>query len=124
MNEKIVNISIIGKPNVGKSTIFNKLVGSNISEVSSLSGTTIYPVEFSQDFKDLKINLIDLGGLKRKSKSHESKQKIITRQTLDQLKISDIIFFVLDGNDNITKNDKQLFRLIVNKLKNIIVIIN
>ena len=124
MNEKIVNISIIGKPNVGKSTIFNKLVGSNISEVSSLSGTTIYPVEFSQDFKDLKINLIDLGGLKRKSKSHESKQKIITRQTLDQLNISDIIFFVLDGNDNITKNDKQLFRLLVNKLKNIIVIVN
>ena len=119
-----LNVSIIGKPNVGKSTIFNKIAGSNISKVSEVSGTTIFPIELSEKFKDLKINLIDLGGLKKKSKSHEKTQKLITSETLKKLKLSDVVLFILDGSDQITKNDKQLFRLILNKLKNIIVIVN
>ena len=119
-----LNVCIIGKPNVGKSTIFNKIAGSDISKVSEISGTTIYPIELSEKFKDLKINLIDLGGLKKKSKSHEKTQKLITSETLKKLKISDVVLFILDGNDEITKNDKKLFRLILNKLKNIVVIVN
>ena len=119
-----LNVCIIGKPNVGKSTIFNKIAGSNISKVSEVSGTTIYPIELSEKYKDLKINLIDLGGLKKKSKSHEKTQKLITSETLKKLKLSDVVLFILDGSDEITKNDKQLFRLILNKLKNIIVIVN
>ena len=119
-----INVCIIGKPNVGKSTIFNKILGKDISEVSEISGTTVYPISFAEEFNNLNINLIDLGGLKKKSKSHEKKQKIINDNTLNQLKISDLVFFVLDGSDEITKNDKQLFRLILNKLKNVLVIIN
>ena len=118
------NVCIIGKPNVGKSTIFNKILGSDISQVSEISGTTIYPISYDEKFNDININLIDLGGLKKKSKSYENKQKIITSQTIKQLKICDVVFFVLDGSDEITKNDKQLFRLILNKLKNVIVIVN
>ena len=118
------NVCIIGKPNVGKSTIFNKILGSDISEVSEISGTTIYPISSFKDYQGLNINLIDLGGLKKKSKSHEKKQKLINNQTINKLNISDVVFFVLDGSTEITKNDKQLFRLILNKLKNVIVIIN
>tara|TARA_B100001027_G_scaffold145148_1_gene101358 strand:- start:10244 stop:11059 length:816 start_codon:yes stop_codon:yes gene_type:complete len=121
---KHINVSIIGKPNVGKSTIFNKLIGSNISKVSEKSGTTVYPILFTNKFKDLSINLIDLGGLKKKSKSHENKQQLITSETIKQLNYSDLVFFVMDGSDEVTKNDKQLFRLILNKLKNVIIIIN
>tara|TARA_B100000035_G_C20982958_1_gene546381 strand:+ start:912 stop:1343 length:432 start_codon:yes stop_codon:yes gene_type:complete len=119
-----LNVCIIGKPNVGKSTIFNKITASNVSEVSEMSGTTIYPIQLTKKFRDLKINLIDSGGLKKKSKSYEKKQKLITSETLKKLNISDVVFFILDGSDVITKNDKQLFRLMLNKLKNIIVIIN
>lgn len=119
-----INLSIIGKPNVGKSTIFNKLLGSDISKVSDISGTTIYPISHIKNIKDLTVNLIDLGGLKKKSKSYDAKQKLITSETIKQLNISDLVFFVMDGNDEITKNDKQLFRLVLNKLKNVIVIIN
>ena len=121
---KNINVSIIGKPNVGKSTIFNKLVGSNLSKVSDISGTTVYPINSSKKYNDLNINLIDLGGLKKKSKSHSDKQKLITNETLLQLKKTDLVFFVIDGSDDITKNDKQLFRLILNKLKDVIVIVN
>lgn len=121
---KNINVSIIGKPNVGKSTIFNKLLGTNISKVSEISGTTVYPISSTKEYKDLNINLIDLGGLKRKSKSHDNKQKLITNETLSQLKNTDLVFFVVDGSDEITKNDKQLFRLVLNKLKDVIVIVN
>ena len=121
---KNINVSIIGKPNVGKSTIFNKLVGSNLSKVSDISGTTVYPINSSKKYNDLNINLIDLGGLKKKSKSHSDKQRLITNETLLQLKKTDLVFFVIDGSDDITKNDKQLFRLILNKLKDVIVIVN
>ena len=122
MNEIV--ISIIGKPNVGKSTIFNKLVGSNLSKVSKISGTTVYPIFSTKDYEDISIKLIDLGGLKKKSKTYEKKQILITSETLKQLNQSDLVFFILDGSDLITKNDKQLFRLILNKLKNVIVIVN
>ena len=75
-----LNVSIIGKPNVGKSTIFNKIAGSNISKVSEVSGTTIFPIELSEKFKDLKINLIDLGGLKKKSKSQKEAIQFIKQK--------------------------------------------
>jgi GTP-binding protein len=118
------NVCIVGKPNVGKSTIFNKILGSDISKVSDVSGTTVYPVSSYEKINDININLIDLGGLKKKSKSHENKQKIITSETINQILLSDVILFILDGSDDITKNDKQLFKLILNKLKNVIVIVN
>jgi GTP-binding protein len=119
-----INISIIGKPNVGKSTIFNKILGDEISEVSEISGTTVYPINKIYNVGENEINFIDIGGLKKKSKSHEKKQQIITRETLKKLMLSDIVLFILDANDQITKNDKQLFRLILNKLKDVIVIVN
>ena len=119
-----INISIIGKPNVGKSTIFNKILGDEISEVSEISGTTVYPINKIYNVGENEINFIDIGGLKKKSKSHEKKQQIITRETLKKLMLSDIALFILDANDQITKNDKQLFRLILNKLKDVIVIVN
>ena len=118
------NVCIVGKPNVGKSTIFNKILGSDISKVSEVSGTTVYPVSSSEKINDININLIDLGGLKKKSKSYENKQKIITSETINQILLSDVILFIIDGSDDITKNDKQLFKLILNKLKNVIVIVN
>ena len=124
LNLQNLNVCIIGKPNVGKSTFFNKLLGSEVSKVSEIAGTTIYPISSSENYKDININLIDLGGLKRKSKSHATKQKLINEETLKKLNLSDVIFFLIDGSDIITKNDKQLFRLILNKLKNVIVIVN
>jgi len=65
------NICIIGKPNVGKSTIFNKIIGEDISEVSSIAGTTVYPVNRIFKSEKVEINFFDIGGLKKKSKSHE-----------------------------------------------------
>lgn len=124
LDNRSLNVCIIGKPNVGKSTFFNKVLGTKFSKVSEIAGTTVYPISLSEEYLGIIINLIDLGGLKRKSKSHNTKQKLINDETLKKLNLSDIIFFIIDGSDDITKNDKQLFRLILNKLKNVIVVVN
>ncbi len=119
-----ISVLIIGKPNVGKSTLFNNLSEDNISLVDDNPGTTVLPHATKIKFKDIIINLVDAGGLKKKSKSHDKKQKLITKETLKILKHSDIVFFLTEANSEFTKNDKQIFRLVLNKLKDFIIIVN
>ena len=119
-----ISVLIIGKPNVGKSTLFNNLSEDNISMVDDNPGTTVLPHATKIKFKDIIINLVDAGGLKKKSKSHDKKQKLITKETLKSLKHSDIVLFLTEANSEFTKNDKQIFRLVLNKLKDFIVVVN
>ena len=119
-----ISVLIIGKPNVGKSTLFNNLSEDNISMVDDNPGTTVLPHSTKIKFKDIVINLVDVGGLKKKSKSHDKKQKLITKETLKSLKHSDIVLFLTDANSEFTKNDKQIFRLVLNKLKDFIIVVN
>ena len=92
-----ISVLIIGKPNVGKSTLFNNLSEDNISMVDDNPGTTVLPNSSKIKFKDIVINLVDVGGLKKKSKSHDKKQKLITKETLKNLKHSDIVLFFNRG---------------------------
>ena len=62
----ITNVAIVGKPNVGKSTFFNKLFSANISKVSNEPGTTKAIIEKSLIYKNNKIVFLDTGGLKKK----------------------------------------------------------
>ena len=119
-----ISVLIIGKPNVGKSTLFNNLTEDNISMVDDNPGTTVLPHSSKIKFKDIVINLVDVGGLKKKSKSHDKKQKLITKETLKSLKHSDIVLFLTEANSEFTKNDKQIFRLVLNKLKDFIIVVN
>ena len=119
-----IYVSIVGKPNVGKSTFFNKIFKSNISKVANEPGTTKEVIEKSFLYKDKKITFLDTGGLKKKSKSKNDRQNFITKECLSAINKSSIVIFMIDASDHFTKNDKQICRLILNKLKSLIVIIN
>ena len=119
-----INISIVGKPNVGKSTFFNKIFGSNISKVENEPGTTKQVIDKILKVNDLELRFYDTGGLKKKSKSQTNNQSYITKECLAAVNKSSIVIFMMDANDNFTKNDKQICRMILNKLKTLIVIIN
>ena len=119
-----LNIAIVGKPNVGKSTFFNKVFQSNISKVADVPGTTKQVISKSLIFESLELIFHDTGGLKKKSKSKNKDQSFITKECLSAINKSSIIVFMLDANDKFTKNDKQICRMILNKLKTLIVVIN
>ena len=119
-----LNIAIVGKPNVGKSTFFNKIFHSNISKITDMPGTTKQVISKLFKYENLDIIFHDTGGLKRKSKSKDKNQSYITKECLSAINKSSIVIFMLDANDRFTKNDKQICRMILNKLKTLIVIIN
>ena len=119
-----INIAIVGKPNVGKSTFFNKIFKANISKVADEPGTTKQVITKSFEFQGSELIFHDTGGLKKKAKSKDENQSYITKECLSAINKSSIIIFMMDANDKFTKNDKQICRMILNKLKTLIVIIN
>ena len=119
-----IHISIVGKPNVGKSTFFNKIFSENISKVADEPGTTKEVISKSFIHNNNELIFHDTGGLKKKAKSKSDNQSYITKECLTAINKSSIIIFMMDANDKFTKNDKQICRMILNKFKTLIVIIN
>jgi GTP-binding protein len=113
-------VAIIGRPNVGKSTILNKLLGKERALVSPIAGTTL-------DSVDSQINgvcFIDTAGIKRKQKELETVEKYARIRTVNAIKRSEICLLVLDATAGITAQDKKIFTEIVEEKKGCIFYIN
>jgi len=119
-----ISVAIIGKPNVGKSTLFNKILNKNISLIDNIPGTTKDIIEQRIFYKNNSFLIFDTGGLKKKSKSKSEEQTYITKNTLQAIYKSNIVFFLVEANAGLTKADKQICRFILDKGKGLVFIIN
>ena len=115
-------VSIIGRPNVGKSTLFNRIAGERISIVSSVSGTTRDRVSTNTNWNGKNFILIDTGGIDQKS--DESFQASITDQALNAINDSDKLIFMVDGKEGINPLDYEVLNLIRKNNKKAILAIN
>tara|TARA_Y100000996_G_scaffold415158_1_gene408478 strand:+ start:3473 stop:4768 length:1296 start_codon:yes stop_codon:yes gene_type:complete len=115
-------VSIIGRPNVGKSTLFNRIAGERISIVSSVSGTTRDRVSTNTNWNGKNFILIDTGGIDQKS--NESFQASITDQALNAINDSDKLIFMVDGKEGINPLDYEVINLIRKNNKKAILAIN
>ena len=130
--EGIINISVIGKPNVGKSSLFNKLIGEKKVIVSEMAHTTrephdtlmVYEHEVGKKKIKQKINFIDTAGIRRKAKVKGRLEREGIHKSIMSVADSDIILFVIDGSDTISSQDMQLGGLIERRAKSVIIIIN
>jgi len=119
-----INLCIIGKPNVGKSSLLNSLIGYERVIVSDVPHTTREPQNTEMVYNDRIINIIDTAGISKrgtKTKGLEKYGIIKSRQSLRQ---ADIVLLVIDINDPITKQDAQLVEEIVDLGKSFIIIAN
>ena len=115
-------VSIIGRPNVGKSTLFNRIAGERISIVSNISGTTRDRISTNALWKDKNFILIDTGGID--TNSEEDFQSSITDQELNAIKESDKLIFMVDGREGINPLDQEVLELLRKYNKNAIIAIN
>ena len=114
-----INTSIIGKPNVGKSSILNKLIDEEKAIVTSIEGTTRDIVEGNINIDGIALNLVDTAGIR---KTDDIVENIGVQKSLDQIEKSDLILFVLDNNRCLEKSDEEILKKLKNK--NYLILIN
>ena len=122
--EKPVRIAIIGKPNVGKSSLINKVLGEKRVIVSPMPQTTREPQDTAISYQDKKIILIDTAGLKKQAKIAPGLDSLASRRTLGVLKRASVILFVTDASQPISKQDAALVGLMKDAGAGIILVAN
>jgi len=106
-----VRVAIIGRVNVGKSSILNALVGQERSVVSSVAGTTIDPVDESFEYKDRKITFVDTAGLRRRGRI-EGIEKFALMRTKEMLEKANLALVVLDASTELVDLDEKIAGLV------------
>lgn len=114
-------VSLVGRPNVGKSTVFNRLVGKKISIIEDTPGITRDRVYGNVKFEDYSFHLIDTGGIDVSEASFNEEIKVQASLAIDE---ADVILFVVDGKEGITTNDLVVKDMLLKSGKKVIVVIN
>ena len=117
----MITLALIGRPNVGKSTLFNKLAGKKISIIEDTPGITRDRIYEECNYRGKKFGLIDTGGIDYIE--NDFNKEIIT-QAQFALNEADSIIFIVDGKNGITKQDNEIAIMIRKKNKNVFVAIN
>ena len=117
-------ISIVGKPNAGKSTLVNNLLNEERMIISDMAGTTVDAIEIPFTFKNNNFLLYDTAGITRKSKTLSTLQKFSIGSTLDTIKTTDICIFMIDAQEGVTKQDKTILNIIKKYNKAFIIVLN
>ena len=110
---------IIGRPNVGKSSLLNKLINEEKAIVTDIPGTTRDIVEGEVYIDGIKLNIIDTAGIR---KTNDIIENIGVQKSLNLIKDSELIIFVLNNNEQITKEEEEILKQI--KEKNYIIVVN
>ncbi len=126
--EEITNdatiIGIIGRPNTGKSSLVNRILGYDRVIVSNIPGTTRDPVDTFFSYKDKNFILIDTAGIRRKSRISYRLEKYSVIKAISIIERSDIVLLMIDASEGVTDQDKRLARLIDTRGKGLIILLN
>ena len=110
-NDKSLKISLIGRPNVGKSTLTNKLCGEERVLVSSESGTTRDSIEVPIQIKGKFITLVDTAGIRKKSSINEPAEKFSVSKSIEAIKKSHVVIHLIDSEESLVDQDMHLLGL-------------
>ena len=99
---KLPTVALVGKPNVGKSTIFNKLIGKKVSIIEDTPGVTRDRIYGDVIYNDYKFHIIDTGGIDVGKELFNNEIKVQTQIAIDE---ADTILFVVDGLEELNVND-------------------
>jgi GTP-binding protein len=122
--EDTIKIAVVGKPNVGKSSLVNKIIGQNAVIVTDIPGTTRDSVHLNFKYKDYDLTIIDTAGLRRKSRVKFGIEYFSNLRSLRSIDDADIVLVLLDAQEEISVQDKRIIEYAQSQFKAIILVVN
>ena len=119
-----VKVAILGKPNTGKSTLANLLVGEDISIVSDIAGTTRDVVMGAFSYKGSDFTVLDTAGIRRKNKVDDDVEYYSVNRAIKTIDEADVVLLMIDAIEGLSDQDKKIAQLIVRRGKGIILVLN
>ena len=119
-----IKVALIGKPNVGKSSLLNKILGENRSIVSDIAGTTRDAIDSEFENENGKYVFIDTAGVRKKSKIKENIEKYSIMRTLLAIERSDVCLMMIDAVDGVTDQDAKIAGEAHEAGKGVIIVVN
>ena len=114
-------VALVGRPNVGKSTLFNKLVGKKVSIIEDTPGITRDRIYGNVKYGDYNFHLIDTGGIDLSEMDFNDDIKVQAELAIDE---ADVVLFVVDGKEGLTSNDYTVKEMLKKCSKKVIVVVN
>ena len=118
---QLPTVALVGRPNVGKSTLFNKLVGSKVSIIEDTPGVTRDRIYSEVVYNNYRFNLIDTGGIDVSKELFNDEIKVQAEIAIEE---ADVVIFIVDGKEGITENDKVVRNMLLKSNKKVVVAIN
>ncbi len=113
----VIKLAILGKPNAGKSTILNKLIGQEWAIASEIAGTTRDAIAVSHEYEGHKFEVIDTAGLRKKSKIDDDIEKLSTVESINALRRAHVVIFIADATEPFSQQDISILNVAVKEGK-------
>ena len=123
-DDDIIKVAVIGKPNVGKSSLINKILGEKRTIVSDIAGTTRDAIDTYFENENGKYVLIDTAGIRKKSKVNERIEKFSVMRSLLAVERADVCLMLIDANDGVTDQDAKIAGEAHEAGKGVIIVVN
>ncbi len=123
-DEEIISVAVIGKPNAGKSSLINRILGEERLIVSNIAGTTRDAIDTNFTFEDTKYNFIDTAGLRRQSKVYDKIEKYSVLRAKMAVERADVCVIMIDAAEGFTEQDSKVAGIALEQGKACIIAVN
>jgi GTP-binding protein len=122
--EAVARIAIMGRPNVGKSSLLNQLLGDERALVSEVPGTTRDPVDTQLEFDGLPVVLVDTAGIRRHSSARDRLERVSLLRGIKAMERSDVVLLVLDAATGVLTQDQHVASYALEAGKGLVLVVN
>ncbi len=124
VEDESVKIAIVGRPNVGKSSLLNRLLGQERVIVSPIPGTTRDAVDTHLTYHGVPITLIDTAGIRRRGRIEPGVEKYSVLRALRAIERADVVLLLIDATEGVTAQDAHIGGMVIDKLKSVVLLVN
>ena len=122
--DESVKVAIVGKPNVGKSSLLNRLIGEERVIVSPIPGTTRDAIDTSLEYQGIAVTLIDTAGIRRRGRIEPGVEKYSVLRSLRAIERADVVLLMIDAASGITAQDAHIAGFILEAWKSVVILVN